>query len=47
MGWERYTMQRGELIRPLTDTHTTEETHWMHAMMGDFFSWMQFLFHTL
>jgi len=47
MGRERNTMPRAELIRPLTETHTTEETDWMHAMLSDFFAWMQFLLHTL
>jgi hypothetical protein len=37
-------MQRAEMMRPLTETHTAEEVHGMHALLGDFFSWMQFLF---
>jgi hypothetical protein len=40
-------MERGELIRPLIETRTIEETHWTHGMLGGFFSWMQFLFHSL
>jgi len=40
-------MQRGELIRPLTETQSTEETHWLQGMLGDFFSWMQLFFHSL
>ncbi len=35
-------MERGELIRPLI-----EETHWTHAMLGGFFAWMHFFFHSL
>jgi hypothetical protein len=40
-------MQRAQMIRPLTETHTTEETHWMSAFLSDLFSWMPFLFHSL
>lgn len=40
-------MPRAELIRPLTETHSTEDTNWMHTMMVDFFSWMQYLFLSL
>jgi hypothetical protein len=40
-------MPRAQLIRPMSETHTSEETPWMYSMMGDFFSWMQFLFHGL
>lgn len=40
-------MPRAELIRPLTETHYPEEPNWMHAMMVDFFSWMQLFFHSL
>jgi len=38
-------MERGQLIRPLSDT--TEENHWMHGILGDFFAWMGFFFHNL
>jgi hypothetical protein len=37
-------MERGELIRPLNESHNAHETDWMHVMWSDLFSWMHLFF---
>ena len=39
-------MERGQLIRPLTDTHTVAEYEW-HNMLGSFFAWIAIWFQAL
>ena len=40
-------MPRAQLIRPLSEPHATQETHWIDSFLSDLFAWLELFWPSL